>query len=296
MKNPKRTIVALLATCTALALSGCLDKKVDFSIDNPGSESLSVRIDQTAYDIKPQSAQEISLAAGRHTIESPAIGKLEFIVYAETKGALINPTLSPYVTVSEVYASSDAAAKGFSPLHKTIHIDGVPFKGPFSVDDQLFIDQAWTYGVHEKFPESITTHDRNSKGNIQTKLFAKDSFLAYFETNSGQPGYYAKNKSAQPAPRPDPVPAPVTLPVFTDPQAEAQALPLKTLYADYSRAETADEQLRLRKQYNDAVMSATRGISTPPTRAGAEESKKQNDLVTLTGRLFWTSARVLPRS
>ncbi len=296
MKTLKTSIVALLAACTALALSGCLNKNVDFSIDNPGPESLSVRIDGTAYDIKAQSAQEISLPAGRHTIESPAIGKLEFIVYAETKGALINPTLSPYVTVSEVYSSSPSAGNGLRALNQSIQLDGVVFKGPFSVDDKLFIDKSWTYGVHEKFPESITTRDRNLTSNVQTKLFTKDSFLAYFETNSGQPGYYAKNKSAQPDPKPDPVPAPVTLPVFTDPQAEAQALPLKTLYADYSRAETADEQLRLRKQYNDVVMSATRGISTPPTRAGAEEVQKKNDLMTLTGRLLWTSARVLPRS
>ncbi len=295
LSNPlSRTLaMAVVAGSLALGLTGCLDKKVDFSIDNPTDAPLSVRIDQTAYDVPAHSAQNVSLPAGRHSIESPATGKLEFIVYAESRGGLINPTLSPYVSVMEVYAVSDKAATGFRPGQQTIRIDGVSFQGPFEIADRLFIDKTWTYGVYENFPESITSRDRQSQGNIKTKLFAKAPFLAYYETRSGDSGYYARHKTAAASVAPRPVPAPVELPVFVDPDMEAVAIKMKALYTDYARAESADEQARLRKLYQPLVLELLNVYAPRSSKAPVAENEKYNLLVQKVGQLFGESARVI---
>lgn len=293
MKPLKTTIVALMAAGTALTLSGCMYTKVDFSIDNPTDTTLNLRIDQTTYDIKPHSAQDISLPAGRHSMESAGTGKLEFIVYVESRGGLINPTLTLYVTANQVYAVSDAAATGFSPIKKTISIDGVPFQGPFALSDQLFIDKTWTYGVHENFPESITSYDRRSQGNIKSKLFTKEAFIAYFETNAGQPGYYARNKSTTPSTKPAPVPQPVALPVFTDPVVEAAAVKIKALYTDYLRAETADEQARLRQMSHKLIIEFVHVHATAAHKASAQENEKYDRLFNLVSGALGDSARIV---
>ena len=295
-KNPAIVPLLAIAACTLLVLlCGCTGKSADFSIDNPTEAPLNVRIDQTDHAIAPRSAQDVTLPAGRHTIEAPALGKLDFIVYAQGRGGVINPTLSPYIIINEVYARDDAAAKGFKPMHKTIQLDGVSFTGPFQVNDQLFIEKSWQYGVHEDFPASITSRDNNSKGNIHGKLFSKDEFVAYVEAAQDQPGRYAEHRSTVPAPKPNPVPAPVVLPVFADPQLEAVALKMKALYAAYEKAEDPDEQVRLSKSSHDLFMEFVKLQAPKAYKAPKEENEKYNTLVFALSDLLSRSARVVAK-
>ncbi|MEY4563645.1 MAG: hypothetical protein RLZZ618_2922 [Pseudomonadota bacterium] len=294
MKIQRRSIVALFAVGAVLPLSGCFNKKIDFSVDNPTDAVLSVRIDDTAYDIKPHTAQDVSLPAGRHTIDSPAIGKLNFIVYAGSKGGLINPSLNPYVKVSEIYAVNDAAAKSFRPGTAVVHLDGVPFPGPYSLIEGLFIDTDWRYGVHEDFPESIRG-SATMNGNIATKLFAKRAFIAYFETTQELSGHYARYRSPMPTQPPArPTAEVVPLPVFADPAVENASAKLKALYAAYVKTDKPDEQEALRKQYHQLTMDFVKVQAERGGKAPREENEKYNTMVHLVGHALGTSARVVP--
>jgi hypothetical protein len=301
----KKTIAVLIAT-VLLMLSGCSNQTNTYAIDNPTDTPLNVRIDQTSFDIAPHSAQELKLSAGRHTLESSATGKLNFMVYRwdnkniferffeDKKPTLINPTLSPYILVSEVYAVSDESSKSFKPLSQTIVLDGVKFQGPFQRKDDLFIENQWTYGVHEDFPKTISMHRQSSKGNIVNKVFSKNQFVTYFELEQEQPGYYDKNKSPTPEPKRLPTPFVAEFPVFTDAQMQAEALKMKAIYLDYERAETAEEQQKLGRMWSDATMSILNVHSAQAYKAPAAENRKYNDLVGRIGMTFGQSARVIP--
>jgi hypothetical protein len=274
-----------------VAVSGCSKDSVDFSIDNPTLAPISLTIDGTAYEVQPRAARDVSLRAGRHSMESATTGKLEFVVYAGSRGGLINPTFSPYIIVNEVYATNATTAQGFRPGEQTIQLDGVDFKGPYVLRDALFIDKAWSFGVHEDFAKEIRVGP-DSKGNIQGKVFAKDDFIRYIETAQGKSGLSAKSRKAAPPPQRR-LPQDPPLPTFADAELEAKATPLKDLYRSYRQAGTADEQVALQKSYVPAVQELLRVYATKAGKAPREENEKYNELLTRVGEALGRSAWVV---
>jgi len=94
-----------------LAASGCSKKAIKFRIDNPTAQPVSLTIDDKPYEVAPQAETKITLLAGKHTLDSKLTSKVKFIVYADSRGALINPTLNPYIISNEVYATNTTTAK-----------------------------------------------------------------------------------------------------------------------------------------------------------------------------------------
>jgi hypothetical protein len=281
----------LAVLCILVGVGGCSKDSVGFSIDNPTAAPLHVAIDGAAYDIPPHAAKELSLRAGLHTMESATTGKLQFLVYAGARGGLINPTFSPYVIVNEVYATNATTARGFRPGEQAVNLDGVEFKGPFVLSDELFIDKTWSYGVHEDFPHEIRV-GRDSKGNIQGKVFAKDDFIRYVESGEGKPDLSARNrKDAPPAQRH--FPQEPLLPTFADAELEAKTAPLKDIYRRYQRATTSDEQFALQKSYGPAVSELVGVYAAKASKASREENEKYNTLILQVGNAFGQSARVV---
>jgi hypothetical protein len=282
----------LAVICFVVAVSGCSKDSVEFSIDNPTLAPLSITIDGTAYEVQPRAARDVSLRAGRHSMESATTGKLEFVVYAGGRGGLINPTLNPYIIVNEVYATNATTAQGFRPGEQTIQLDGVDFKGPYVLSDALFIDKAWRFGVHEDFPNEIRVGS-DSKGNIQGKVFAKDDFIRYIETAQGKSGLYAKSRKATPPPPQRRVVQEPPLPTFADAELESKAAPLKDLYRRYQTAATADEQVALQKAYAPAVQELLGLYAVKAGKSPVEENEKYNELMMRVGDALGRSARVL---
>ena len=283
---------ALLVLCLLVGVSGCSSDSVSFSIDNPTGAAISVNIDGTAHEIKPHAGKDVSLRAGLHTLESATTGKLKFVVYAKARGGLINPTFSPYVTINEVYATNTQTARSFRPPEKTIQIDGVDFKGPFVLNDELFIDKTWTYGVHEDFPAEIRV-GMDSKGNINSKLFSKDDFIRYVEAGQEQQGYFAKHRQATPPAQPH-FPRATPLPVFTDAELEAKSAPLKDLSTRYQQATTADAQVALQKSYIPLVTGFVGVFAKKASKVSMEDREKYNLLVQLVGNSLGQSVYVVP--
>jgi len=66
-----------------------------------------------------------------------------------------------------------------------------------------------------------------SKGNIQSKVFSKDAFVAYFEAHQNERGRFEKlRKPVSPQWH---APAAATLPHFVDALMEAESKPLRDL-------------------------------------------------------------------
>jgi len=275
--------------CVLLAMSGCTKRSIKFHIDNPTAQPISVTIDDKTYEVAPQSENKVTIKAGEHTLDSKLTGKIKFIVYADSGGALINPTLNPYIISRTVYATNSTTAKSFMPLNQTIRIDGVPFQGPFELRDELFIERTWNFDVHEDFAETLRVSSE-SKGNIQSKVFSKDAFVAYFEAHEKERGRFEKLR--KPVPPQWHAPATATLPHFADAQIESESKPLRDLYDQYAHAITADEQLSLKKSYSPLFMKFFPVITAKSSGMGREENEKYNAFVGAFNDLFSHSARV----
>jgi hypothetical protein len=282
---PSLCLTLLLAACDRSA------SKIGFSIDNPADDPLAISIDGNAYTIEVQSAQDVALAPGKHSLQSPLTGPIDFVVYTGTDGGIINPTFSTYVQVQAVYATDDKAAKHFGPYTSTITLDGVEFSGSFRKREGLFIDKTWTFDVSQDFPEVITSYGPE-KGRIPEKIFRKQTFVSYYESRSGEPGNYAKRHLPIEAAvaKYDAYPA---LPVFENAELEKSATATKALYQNYWNALDPAAQAKLRKDYFQVSMDFTKAAAGKLYLASKADRENYNALVLQTANIFSISARVL---
>lgn len=277
-----------------MALAAC-SSKVDFEIDNPTATPLAISIDGKDLPVAPNASRPVSLAPGEHTLHTERLGDVRFIVYVDSRGGLINPTLSEYVTAREIYVTGEDKLKNFGASGLGIEIGGVAFKGPFDKFHGLFIDKTWNFGVREPFPqEQIVAHVDSSGGKISTKIFTAPDFITYVEEGMGEPGAF---KREQPAGYVAPVytlePAPASLPAL-DPAFEAHAGPLRDLYARWLKASTSAEQKALRKEDFQASMAFTQATATLGSKLPVAANQAYNDFVTVRSTEMARSAVVLP--
>lgn len=277
-----------------MALAAC-SSKVDFEIDNPTATPLAISIDGKDLPVAPNASRPVSLAPGEHTLHTERLGDVRFIVYVDSRGGLINPTLSEYVTAREIYVTGEDKLKNFGASGLGIEIGGVAFKGPFDKFHGLFIDKTWNFGVREPFPqEQIVAHVDSSGGRISTKIFTAPDFITYVEEGMGEPGAF---KREQPAGYVAPVytlePAPASLPAL-DPVFEAHAGPLRDLYARWLKASTSAEQKALRKEDFQASMAFTQATATLGSKLPVAANQAYNDFVTVRSTEMARSAVVLP--
>ncbi|WNL44416.1 hypothetical protein RKE25_13355 [Dyella sp. BiH032] len=281
-----------LSLSAFLALTGCTSSNVDFSIDNPTEAPLKLQIDGTAYEIPAHQAKELTLKAGGHTLDAPATGTVKFNVYAERKGALINPTLSDYVIVSATYVTEASKAKNFMPAGGgPFQLDGVEFHGPFELADSLFIEKDWRFGVTEPFPDSLTGYDAGNGGNIFRKIFTAPDFVAYFEKQTGQPGFFEKNRQHAAAAPHKPVP-PAPLPAFTDPGLQNASLKLRDLYERYQHATDPAEQQRLQSEHHQLTMDFVTAYASRGAKLPSSDNETYNVFIRRSGAIMGQSALV----
>lgn len=288
----KRLTVLLFA---GLAVTGCSSPSQTFEIDNPADTPLTLRIDGNELPIAAHASRPVKLKPGEHHLQTPALGDVRFIVYARGKGGLINPTLGEYVIASAVYATDEDAFKNFGPPDQRINLGGVTFKGPYRKTHALFIDQAWTFGVREPFPdEQRVAHVDASGGRISTKIFTATDFIAYVEASTDDPGAYRRQRHADyQVPAYTLEPAPSALPAL-DPAFEAHAGPLRELYARYLKATTADTQLQLQQESAQAQMAFTAATAALGSTLPAQANEAYNTFVHTRGALMGSAVLVVP--
>lgn len=281
---------AVLFTLAAATLTAC-SSNVSFRIDNPTDAPVDVTIDGTKHTVAPKSDEAVSLAAGKHSMETASVGKIDFIVYTNAKGGLINPTLGDYIVANEIYATSAKTAKGFMTLTNKIVIGNQQFAGPFRVHRGLFIDQDWKYGVREEFPEEESVGSAN--GNIFGKVFAAADFEAYYRRRFGVPDTL---EVAPPAVERKLAP-PERLPDFADPETQKASQTIRQQYERYIVCEDPKEQEQLQKGTSAALTEFVSFNAPRMYKQTTEENQKHNDFVMAYGHAFGVSARpILPRT
>jgi len=276
-----QTLLPLLDASTLTDLFACAPGDVSFTLDNPTDQALHVSLDGKPYVILPHWGRELALKPGRHSLVARGIGSVDFLVFVGSKGGLINPTLSPYVTHHLVQGTPDCA-QGFRPPEQEIQLDGVAFHGPFTCSSALFINRNWVYGVHEALPDPSDV-GRVRAGRLQGKLYTREVFVAEFEARSGERGRFARERMPEP---PTPfrglgpqVPAP------SGPPEWDQALaPLRILCQRYLRAEGVQEQEALRHDYHRVVTElvpyvarTAQGLDTAENMRRSEEQRALYD-------------------
>ena len=287
-----KKLYSLSVLLLSLVLFGC-SSDINFTIDNPTAEPVVVNIDDQTYSLAPNSEQAIELAAGPHTIESPAIGKQRFMVYSiMEEGSLINPTLSDYVMVTERYFTEERLNSGHNlttHYSKKIILDGVPFDGELDHFNDLFIDTKWRYGPREELPNEVYERDTTMDNTVRTKLFTRDDFVQYVESTENK-GYFEKNRRHL---KPEPYQAKNILdsmPSFDDKALAEKYQPLLALSKQYLLASTASEQ----KNANDALSDMSSSIFNSLDHTNRKESAAWSKVTRFNSSLY-TAAIVLPQ-
>ncbi|MCB1214558.1 MAG: hypothetical protein KDK66_03685 [Deltaproteobacteria bacterium] len=270
--------------------------KISFVIDNPTEGVLQFKIDDQDYNLAPGDLEEISLKAGLHHLEGALVGKVNFMVYANRPGGMINPSLSPYVVVRELYVVENTAnPMGSSFMNRQkVTIDGVEFNGLFQRYATLFIEKNWKYGLKEDFPETISLQ-QNMKSNIQAKIFRQKDFITYYENYTQQPGYFAKNRQNSPEEKDKSLPLAVSpLPSLSDAALEKAMKELKEVYQEYLKASSAGEQEDLQKAYTQKSSDFLKIYATRARSLGLEENRKHTEISSAMTNAFSASVLVLP--
>ncbi|OOF66046.1 hypothetical protein [Rodentibacter sp. Ppn85] len=173
----------LTISALTLVLAACKESETFyFTLDNPTNEKMVLTIDGKEHQLAAYSHEKLTLAAGEHTIENNEY-KVNFTVFYDSKGGIINPTGNPYLIESLLYSvpknPNNAAVRDVN-----FKIDGYPFVGPFSVQSDFIIDRsyqhsmtekgAWNFDIFEVPPQEIKT-DRGF--GILKKIYNKNEFL-----------------------------------------------------------------------------------------------------------------------
>jgi hypothetical protein len=237
---------------TMLIVLGCSSKKSTFILDNPTDTAINVKLDGKEYKLNSGEYASLTLAPGKHTLTEADGKEISFIVYADSKGGVINPTKSDYIYVSIAYAA-EGAGDMFRPAGEDIIVNGLKYEGPFGITDDLIIDKNmkdWKYDIHTPFPDTIYTRDRNSKGNIFTKIFTQKEFLAFVNEmgilgTQAEESQIKKDKAEKPA-------VEYKVPPFKNPKVKQYAEEMSELDKAYATAVKAGEQKKIMSEYKKA--------------------------------------------
>lgn len=285
--------ISALSFCLLL-LTACSQSPQRFRFDNPGAQPLAMQVDGKAQTVPAHAELVIELAPGAHTLETSQLGRVPFMVYADHDGALVNPTLSDYVLVDEVYWTDTARPVEFSGTAR-IQVKGVEVTGRFGLTHALFIDKDWDFDVHTPFPETASASAVDASGGRRMrKIFAGEDFVAYYEATHDAPGYFAAHRPAgwQAPMRQVSLEAsrlPTLAPVY-----QAHATAMRKLVDDYLHATDPAEQKRLRKSYVQTQIAFTHATASLGSGLPVIENTRMNDFVTGVSRIMNSAALVIP--
>ena len=75
----------------------CSFQKSVFILDNPTDTAVNVKIDGKEYSLGAGGYEKMNLKPGKHTLTDSQGKEYSFIIYADSKGGIINPTRSDYI-------------------------------------------------------------------------------------------------------------------------------------------------------------------------------------------------------
>jgi hypothetical protein len=277
---PFLAILLLLSACTPKRE---VSSQSEWLIHNPSQESVTMSVDGKSIQLAPKRSEKLMLEAGKHQLETPLTGKLDFIVYVNAKGGLINPTLSTYIIQPVDYTREGEAptADYWGPMKKTIVLDGVSFEGMYRPVSDLFIDKDWNYAPDEPLPQEIRAYERDAKTVIRNKIYSKPEFFKAMQ---------ATPISAD-APAIWRAPIKTELSAFESEAMQKASMTLRETYAEYlicadpkRQAEIQQSQMELLNPIVEIYINAAKDLSQ-------KDRETYNALAG--GAELWKGARVL---
>ncbi|MCD8185751.1 MAG: hypothetical protein LUD68_04625 [Rikenellaceae bacterium] len=169
--------ILLVAAAALLLLMPSCGSGLKVEMDNPTDQTITVAIDSKEYNLAPMQLIEVpGLKKGPHTMSVNGGAEMNFNL---DENALLNPTLSLYVTDVQEY-STDGGDMDTSDW-VTVEIDGEEYEGPIKLyENQLVISMdGIKIGLLEKFPEEVETLKNGSI--FMTKIFRKADYPKYYE-------------------------------------------------------------------------------------------------------------------
>lgn len=178
-----------------LVLSGCdlFSKKIAFTIDNPTNDTITVQVDNNTYTLSPRTYEKIELTKGAHTVTYQS-ETAHFYLYENSRGGMINPTMSPYYINYVFYKVENdgldyekTAKEMLFSYKNTENIQGTLYSGYFLKFDNLIVEKIgdtyeWVVEVDEDYPDGYRA---KSALLITGKLFREDDYISYIKANDG---------------------------------------------------------------------------------------------------------------
>ncbi|WP_193014351.1 MULTISPECIES: hypothetical protein [Gammaproteobacteria] len=178
-----------------LVLSGCdlFAKKIAFTIDNPTDEAITVQVDNNTYTLSPRTYEKIELIKGTHAVTYQN-ETAHFYLYENSRGGMINPTMSPYYINYVFYKVENdgldyekTAKEMLFSYKNTDTIQGVLYSGYFLKFDNLIVEKIgdtyeWVVDVNEDY---LDGYRAKSALLITGKLFREDDYIKYIKANDG---------------------------------------------------------------------------------------------------------------
>lgn len=223
-----------------LLLVGC-SRPVDFEIDNPTDQPVTLTIDAQQHVIPAHTAVPITLEPGQYRLQSEKIGTVRMVVYADGIGGLINPTLGEYVVVTEQYVTAKTNSGG---LASKVELNDVVIDGPYEKVTGLFIPRRWDVGLLGELPDTVVSNGPETSSDYRTKLYNVPGFFEYLDAEDDLRAAFGPDGYQPPQ-------ATVAFTAASLPELpavfEAEGKPMRDLYAQYLAASDAGEQKRLKK-------------------------------------------------
>lgn len=257
----KKILLVFVLTLLFVACGG--SEKFYFTLDNPTSEKIVLNIDGKEYSLDAYSHEKLDLTVGEHTIENNEY-KINFIVFDNSKGGIINPTGSPYIIERIIYAVEDTSEKAMTQ-DVDFEIDGYPFYGPVSVTTDFIIDRsyqsigkkgAWDFDIFEVAPEETKIY---RDVNILKKIYNKNEFLDMVEAVAPELRLdYEQNKKVvktKPTFRKEEDNYEKNMAIaesIKDENTKKYAIEVAELDKQYAQAKDAKEQKRIRENFKKA--------------------------------------------
>lgn len=160
-------IATLLAACGAAPKS--------FDLVNPTGSALTVSIDGQSHQVPAGGSLPLQLASGAHTLQTAAHDTINFMVLADDRGGLINPTHSAYVIARSVKPQQHTALHRFDDGARGASVDGTLYPGPYRLSTAVVIPRSWRAGLAEVADTGVS-----ESGFDDAKVFAAHDFVAYY--------------------------------------------------------------------------------------------------------------------
>lgn len=281
-----KLLLIVLAVVSLFTSCGLDLENEKLILSNPTEKAISVKIDSQEYTVEAEKTADLSLKVGIHTMALPNGETVKFKVSKYSTGGIINPTRSPHVIYTMIYAV-EGASNSFKPATSEVVIDGILFDDAIQTTDDMFIDNnkyRCTYFVGEPFPEVLQLYDKNSRGNLKSKYFTVKEFMDFYIESLGEEGNELREIAGGDTQITFNTVIELPVPDFKKQDIQAHALKMVETLTSYLKADSSSEQEKLQKQYHEQTMAFVQmRISDSDDVA---ENQKYNDFITQAGAVM----------